>query len=332
MENEESIARIAGTLNWAPASSLPRLLAQPETLVLVVIPVYRDAEGLARTLSSFAQFGAACPAICVVNDGRSEEVFAVTREFNVRHIFGDGRGSYAARNLGVLRNAAQWYHFIDADVTIDAGWLKWVDDAVERKLDYVGGGIQPSKQVGVTSLYMELFEFPTTVFSVRDKFAPTANLLVSRKVFERIGLFDERLRSGGDLEFGRRADAAGVTIGHCAAMKVNHPLRTFSQYRRKIARQAVGHDQLGILSPGLFPEYTPSRLPRIVLGSFFGGASAFRKALAASELREKGGGRREICGLFCLYKMLRIVYAWERVRAYVSRRYYAAFPATAPRP
>jgi len=43
-------------------------------------------------------------------------------------------------------------------------------------------------------------------------FGATANLFERRTVFDQVGVFDARIRRGGDTEFGHRAVAAGFRL------------------------------------------------------------------------------------------------------------------------
>jgi GT2 family glycosyltransferase len=55
--------------------------------------------------------------------------------------------------------------------------------------------------------------------------AATANLFVRGSVFEKVGLFAERLASGGDREWGERAGACGHPTQYAESPVVYHPAR-----------------------------------------------------------------------------------------------------------
>jgi hypothetical protein len=60
----------------------------------------------------------------------------------------------------------------------------------------------------------------------REGFAATANLFMARRVVDRIGPFNARLRSSGDFELCRRATAAGFRLVYAPAARVRHISRS----------------------------------------------------------------------------------------------------------
>ena len=76
-------------------------------------------------------------------------------------------------------------------------------------------------------------------------FGATANLFTTRATVEQVGLFDERLMSGGDMEWGQRLRALGLAQEYAPDACVFHPARrTFTQLCKKTIRVAGGLQQL----------------------------------------------------------------------------------------
>ena len=66
-------------------------------------------------------------------------------------------------------------------------------------------------------------------------------MLTCRQVIERVGGFDARLKSFGDLEWGQRIFAAGYRQVYAPTVRVRHPARrTWGEMTRKTARVAGG--------------------------------------------------------------------------------------------
>ena len=77
-------------------------------------------------------------------------------------------------------------------------------------------------------------------------FAATANMITSRDVFRKVGLFDATLFSGGDLEWGQRAWSLGVRQVYAENTIVEHPARgNWKSLIHKTRRIAGGHYLLG---------------------------------------------------------------------------------------
>jgi hypothetical protein len=77
-----------------------------------------------------------------------------------------------------------------------------------------------------------------------DGYGATANLFTDKAAFATVGVFDEGLKSYGDVEWGRRAALCGYELKYCAAARVTHPgRRTFAELYGRIARVTGGlHD------------------------------------------------------------------------------------------
>ena len=212
--------------------------------VSVLIPVYQDTAGLETTLKSLIDAGVRRPdtEIIVCNDGGGREISRVVSSFAVREaLLEKNQGSYSARNRGIEIAQGNILAFLDADQRVDPGWM----DAGIRALDqadYAGGRIvvEPGTEPSVWEEYDVLTAFPVKKYLEELHFAPTANLFVRRDVLRKVGLFDERLRSGGDFEFGRRVFAAGFRQTYASEAVTYHPARNRAQQAQKIKRVSEG--------------------------------------------------------------------------------------------
>ena len=57
--------------------------------------------------------------------------------------------------------------------------------------------------------------------------AKTANLLIKSIIFQKIGLFPEKIRSGGDVIWTRKAVDAGFKLVYCKNSVVNYDAKSF---------------------------------------------------------------------------------------------------------
>lgn len=90
---------------------------QPPLEVSVVIPAYNRPSMLRRALQSIAEQHPGRPGeVIVVDDGSTEDLGAVTGEFDVRVIrHAENRGLSAARNTGVAAATYPWVALLDSD-------------------------------------------------------------------------------------------------------------------------------------------------------------------------------------------------------------------------
>jgi GT2 family glycosyltransferase len=191
--------------------------------VSVIIPARNAAATLGRTLAALAEQRDVDPyEVIVVDNASSDETGAVARAAGgpVRVIAGDGSGPGSARNLGAAAARADVLAFTDSDCFPTRRWLASGIAAIAAA-DLVQGRVQPDPTV-------PLGPFDRTVWVDGERgFYETANLFVTRGLFERVGGFEDWRATGEhpfgeDLWFGWRAVRAGATTSFAPDALVHH--------------------------------------------------------------------------------------------------------------
>lgn len=243
--------------------------ASPE--ISIIIPVYNDPDGIRQTLESLlSAISGRDAAVIVVDNGSTDNTPAVIQSYcekyaNVSLISErEIQGSYAARNAGIRRSESDVLAFLDADMTVPANWL----DAVFRVLNtreesYIGCNVElalPDRPT-IAARFDYHTGFPIEEYIQHQHFAPTCGLLVHRSLFEDVGLFDHRLISGGDKEFGKRVFDAGYELHFAEEVTMFHPTRNrLRDLARKDVRVGRGLCQLQRYHPSRFGS--PGMPPR----------------------------------------------------------------------
>lgn len=235
------------------------MTASDPPLVSVIVPVYNDPEGIEMTLSSLGEqtYPDRAHEILVVDNGSTDRTRDVVRSFadrdpTVRLVVEDERqGSYAARNRGIESSTGSILAFVDADMTVEPTWLDRVSEAMDgTDCDYVGCDVEIYTESGVeapVSTYNRATGFPVEGYVTNQHFAPTCCLVVRRQVFEEVGLFDARMISGGDAEFGRRVHDAEFEQCFEPTVTMYHParssLRSLLSKRFRVGRGLVQYSR-----------------------------------------------------------------------------------------
>jgi glycosyltransferase involved in cell wall biosynthesis len=139
----------------------------------------------------------------------------------VRLVRGGGEGPAAARMRGASFATGRLLAFTDADCEPAPGWLA-AAAAAARDADLVQGRVLPPPGAVVGP-----FDRHITVTSEYGLYE-TANLIVGRELFERLGGFESILvprggkELGEDVWLGWRARRAGARTAFCADALVHH--------------------------------------------------------------------------------------------------------------
>jgi glycosyltransferase involved in cell wall biosynthesis len=226
--------------------------------VSVIIPVFDDADGLSRCLDRLREqdHPTGNIEIFVVDNGTGDEVRScVEARPGVRYLREERPGSYAARNRGLSEASGTIIAFTDADCLPAADWVTRGVEAIQR----LSG---PGMVVGQVRIFfadpkrptsVELFEsvasFRQEEYVARWHFGATANVFTTAETLARVGTFDAEFRSLGDVEWGRRVFAAGLSQVYDHSVVVDHPARRhMGEFRRRAARMTGGFKLLAARS------------------------------------------------------------------------------------
>ncbi len=232
--------------------------------VSVIVPVYNDPAGLRRTLEALVDQTYGSYEVVVADNGSTDATPTTARSYRDSHpdlltvvTESEIQSSYAARNAGIRAadSESEILAFLDADTTVDDDWLEGAVAAMEGEgCDYMGCRVEIPRKAdeGIIARYNRLTGFPVERYVREVGFAPTTCLLVRREVLESVGGFDQRLVSGGDLEFGRRVRRAGWELHYEPSVTVFHPPRsTLRSMVQKYVRIGRGIEQKRRLHPEL---------------------------------------------------------------------------------
>lgn len=224
--------------------------------VSVVIPVYNNSKGLATLLRALLiqTYPKKYFEIVIVDNGSKDGTLEVARDFQSKtngliEVLTENsiQSSYAARNRGIMNSQREVIAFIDSDCFPIPEWIeKGVSALEDQDADLIGGRIKflfPTK-ASAADIYDSLtYMQMKTVIEIHGS-APTANLFVLRRVFDKVGLFPQNLRSGGDIILTGRATRAGFKLKYAPEVLVTHPTRGLLELIKKKYRTAGGHLQI----------------------------------------------------------------------------------------
>ncbi|MFL5913882.1 MAG: glycosyltransferase family 2 protein [Gaiellaceae bacterium] len=207
--------------------------------VSVVVPA-RDAEAtLGRTLDALARQELDEEyEVIVVDDGSVDGTASIAEGAGVTVLRQDRRGPAPARNRGVAHARGELLAFTDADCFPLPGWVAAGIRALESA-ELVQGAVHPDPSVRPMPLDRTIAHWrETPLFE-------TANLLVRRELFERLGGFEQWIDPeigkafGEDIWLGWRARRAGARVAFAGDAVVHHAV-----FRRSPAQYLEDHRRL----------------------------------------------------------------------------------------
>jgi hypothetical protein len=259
-----------------------------------VLVAARDAE---RTIGALLDGLAAqtheAVEVVVVDDGSHDGTASVARSHGAEVIALPAPvGAYAARNRALAVARGSIVATTDADCVPAPEWLAGLLAALEDA-DAAGGAMRVTlpPDPPVAALVDAARRLDQGQF-LAEGFLAFANFACRRELIDRVGPFNERLRSNGDREWCLRAAALGAKLVHAPDAVVEHPARTRA---REVAatwwRRGVGRGRTAVVGSGpavaRARNWSPAR-------AYLPSALAPGRHPAALNLRASGfaGGRR----------------------------------------
>jgi glycosyltransferase involved in cell wall biosynthesis len=214
----------------------------------VIIPTFQDWKALQACLDCLAAqtVEQSMFEVIIANNNTVADVPGDLRlPPNARVIHVPKPGSYSARNVALQAAQADILFFTDSDCQPDSRWIEvgLAEIARLEPLGRVGGAVELFPEGGRwtgAALYDRVHLLLQERY-VKSGWCVTANLVVERKAFDHVGLFDDNLFSNGDREWNKRATDLGCGLVYSPDTLVRHPARSsFAELARKRRRVTGG--------------------------------------------------------------------------------------------
>ncbi|KAA0988871.1 glycosyltransferase [Dyadobacter aurulentus] len=201
--------------------------------VSIVIPTYRDWNRLAKclntlTLQSFPK--GEIEIIIANNDVQDLPPGDFELPTNAKLINVAQPGSYAARNAAIEIARGRIIGFTDSDCIPDQNWVRNAVEYLQThpEISRIGGSVKifyREDKPNEVELYDNFFAFNQRGYVQNNGTAVTANMFTYASTFKAVGLFNSKLMSGGDFQWGTIANKNGFKIAYVEDVMVKHPAR-----------------------------------------------------------------------------------------------------------
>jgi N-acetylglucosaminyl-diphospho-decaprenol L-rhamnosyltransferase len=223
----------------------------------IVVPVLNQVHYTKLCVESLLPTVSAEDEIIIIDNGSSDGTPEYLREHPRLRIISnrDNLGCAKAWNQGLDAAGFEWVVIANNDVIFSSQWLQGLlAFAREEELDIVSPAIREGDYNYDIETYSK--EFVSRMGSVfRRGVAQGSCFMISRKVVDSIGMFDENFRIGQfeDADFFRRAISAGFRLGTTGgsfvhhfgsvtqnAIRKNKALSSYELYNRAYYREKYG--------------------------------------------------------------------------------------------
>lgn len=178
----------------------------------VIIPAYNCEGTITETLNSVLNQTRIdlIEEIIIVNDGSSDNTEAVVQQYISTHketyikLFNqDNLGVSAARNKGIKMANAEWIALLDSDDI-------WLNNKIERQAEVIRGNQNIVFLGSAYPLKIYWKKYVSGLFNLSAqqlcfRYTPsTPSVVFKREVGVKLGLFDENMKFGEDINFFQR--------------------------------------------------------------------------------------------------------------------------------
>lgn len=145
--------------------------------------------------------------IIIINDGSYDNTDLIIREYIIEHktvpfkyVYQENRGVSSTRNRGIRMATGEWIALLDSDDI-------WMPEKLERQANYIKNdanivfiGSSYPLVIGFKRYYSGLYKVTAKQLCIRN-LPSTPSVVFKREAGLRLGLYDESMRYGEDINF-----------------------------------------------------------------------------------------------------------------------------------
>jgi glycosyltransferase involved in cell wall biosynthesis len=242
----------------------------------VIIPTLNEEQSLPNLLTDLNNQTVRNFEIIVADAGSRDRTRAIAQSYYARVV--EGGLPAVGRNKGARAATGEFLFFLDADVQVPPTFMANASAEIDdRFLDLATCEIVPLSDRPIDKFLHEVVNAAIKLGQFLDPHAPGFCILVSKRLFHRIGGFDETLKLAEDHNFAKRASQF-------------RPLRVLESTRIGVSVRRLDKERRG----ELIRKYLQVELYRIFRGEIrddiipyeFGNFSGSEKKFSEKELEE----------------------------------------------
>jgi glycosyltransferase involved in cell wall biosynthesis len=180
----------------------------------IIIPSYNRAHIISRAIQGVLNQTFKDFEIVIVDDGSKDHTKEIIQEysdnFKIKYVYQNNAGVCAARNTGAKQAEGKFLIFLDTDDTVEKSWLQDFYDLAIQNKDWLFCSMKIVKPDSSEYFVSALDPYKNG----RSKGNSLAgSWAIKKDVFLRVGLFDENIKFGENVELRFRLNKEELKIG-----------------------------------------------------------------------------------------------------------------------
>ena len=180
----------------------------------IIIPSYNRAHIISRAIQGVLDQTFQDFEIVIVDDGSKDHTKEILKEysdnFKIKYVYQNNAGVCAARNTGAKQAEGEFLIFLDSDDTVEKSWLEDFYDLANQNKEWLFCSMKVVKQDSSEYLVSALSPYKNK--KIKGNSIP-GSWAIKKDVFLRVGLFDENMKFGENVELRFRLDSEKLSIG-----------------------------------------------------------------------------------------------------------------------
>lgn len=192
--------------------------SKKQPYVSIVVPALNAENTIKKCIESLIRqnYSKNLYEIIIVDNGSTDKTSNILGKFpkDITVLIEPVKGSYRARNTGILHAKGDIILFTDSDCVAGKNWItSMVSSFKSDKVKIVGGSVKALAKDNFLQKYCDIFCHSQEYYFKIRKFA-ASNMGIRKKLFVKSGLFKESLFSGGDFELCSRLIKNDIEIAY----------------------------------------------------------------------------------------------------------------------
>jgi glycosyltransferase involved in cell wall biosynthesis len=213
-------------------------------LVSIVIPCFNQSKFLDDCINSIIMQTYLNWECIIVNDGSEDDTEIIAKKWckkndKIKYLYQKNKGTSSAKNFGIVNSKGDWVQILDADDLLEKNKIQYQIDNLRNysaeilisgyRYFYHTEGINYLRIIGRYNIMPDLNLQQSDTVDIIDVFKNRNPFVISapiynKIVFEKVGLFDEKMDVFEDWDFHLRCALFGIKFQHTGYHVLNKTL------------------------------------------------------------------------------------------------------------